>query len=306
MTISGTLTASAIAPTFIDVADGIRIAVRVTGPPGVDPESVEADGVDPDSVDPGSVDLDSVDPERARAAARPVLMVHGLGSNGWSNWERTGWVRALAGPHPRRLLLVDLRGHGDSGAPRNWAGVADRGALATLLDDLRIVLDTLAPGEPVDAVGYSLGARLLTELTAALPVGRIARVVVGGMADQPLLQHIDMAALGAAVRDGTGAAGMDLETARILHTISVLPGNDVAALSELVGLLQQDPATAHRPPPPTVPTLVAVGTQDPIFDRARWWAGSLPAGRFVEIPGRHHISAVPSRVFRDASVAFLS
>ena len=32
---------------------------------------------------------------------------------------------------------------------------------------------------------------------------------------------------------------------------------------------------------------------------------SLPDGRFVEIPGRNHVSAVPSRVFRDAAVDFL-
>ena len=52
----------------------------------------------------------------ADAGLRPVLLIHGFSSSSKLNWEDTGWISALleAG---RRVITVDLPGHGRSGAP---------------------------------------------------------------------------------------------------------------------------------------------------------------------------------------------
>ena len=52
------------------------------------------------------------------AGLRPVLLIHGFSSSSKLNWEDTGWLAAFleAG---RRVITVDLPGHGRSGAPED-------------------------------------------------------------------------------------------------------------------------------------------------------------------------------------------
>jgi pimeloyl-ACP methyl ester carboxylesterase len=69
--------------------------------------------------------------------------------------------------------------------------------------------------------------------------------------------------------------------------------------------LNSDPDTARRAPDPQIPTLIAVGTDDPLHDRAQTWASELPAAEFISIPGRNHVSTVPSTIFRTAAAEFL-
>lgn len=224
-----------------------------------------------------------------------VILVHGLGSDAYTNWLQAGWVRALrlAG---RRLISFDLRGHGGSESPHD----PDRYRLALMVGDLQAVLPD---EEPIDAIGYSLGARLLLEFAAHDP-HPIRRLVVGGSAGQPQMQGIDLDKIDAAV--GGGPVPAEPETARIARTIMALPGNDPLALAALARGLSSDPDTARRTPDPQIPTLLAVGTDDPLHDRAQLWASELPAAEFVSIPGRNHVSAVPSGVFRSAAVEFVN
>ena len=54
----------------------------------------------------------------ADAGLRPVLLVHGFSSSSKLNWEDTFWVAALLDAC-RRVITVDLTGHGSSGAPED-------------------------------------------------------------------------------------------------------------------------------------------------------------------------------------------
>ncbi len=229
----------------------------------------------------------------------PVVLVHGLGSDAFVNWTRSGWVRALRAAG-RPLVALDLRGHGSSGAPHDPAAYR----LSLLVADLAAVLAETVAGREMDAVGYSLGSRVLLEYAArpAAPAP-LRRLVLGGSAGQPLLQDMDPDAVELAV--GGGPTPTDPETARIARTVAALPTNDERALAALVRGLHDDPDAHRRAPDPTVPTLLAVGTDDPLHDRAHAWAAALPDARFVSLPGRNHVSAVPSGVFRTAAVEFL-
>ena len=97
------------------------------------------------------------------AGLRPVLLLHGFSSSAKLNWEDTGWLAALleAG---RRVITVDLPGHGRSGAPEDMDSYSPSRIRADLL---QIAFDAgarpLRDGDPasgLDVIGYSLGSRL--------------------------------------------------------------------------------------------------------------------------------------------------
>jgi len=77
----------------------------------------------------------------------PVVLVHGWGGSFETTWRRSGFTELLADAG-RPVIGVDLLGHGEAPKPHDSAAYAD-------LTD-RVV--GALPDEPVDAVGFSLGA----------------------------------------------------------------------------------------------------------------------------------------------------
>jgi pimeloyl-ACP methyl ester carboxylesterase len=237
------------------------------------------------------VDTYPGDPDRP-----PILLVHGLGSDAATNWLAAGWVRALRASD-RELITLDLRGHGRSGAPHDPA----RYGVMTLVDDVRLALRGV--DGPFDAVGYSLGARLVLEY-AAVRDQPIRRLVIGGSAGQPQMQNLDVDGIDAAIAGGPPP--VDPESARVARVVTALPSNDPLALAALVRAFGSDPVAARPTPDPVVPTLIAVGDADQWHERARAWVADLPRATFLSLPGRTHVSAVPSGLFRAAAAEFLS
>jgi pimeloyl-ACP methyl ester carboxylesterase len=101
-----------------------------------------------------------------------VALVHGFASSFAHGWEHNGWTDLLADAG-RKVVRVDLPGHGQSPPTTDPAAFADvQGTLA----------EAIAPHAPVDAVGFSTGARLLLGLAADGP-GRLRKLVVIGVGD---------------------------------------------------------------------------------------------------------------------------
>jgi pimeloyl-ACP methyl ester carboxylesterase len=88
----------------------------------------------------------------------PVLLVHGNGAH--AHWWDPLVPRLARG---RRLIALDLRGHGESDRPRE---IAYR--LPDYERDFLAVLDALAPG-PVPIIAHSMGARAALWLAARRP-----------------------------------------------------------------------------------------------------------------------------------------
>ncbi|WP_246848556.1 alpha/beta fold hydrolase [Pseudarthrobacter sp. NIBRBAC000502772] len=139
------------------------------------------------------------------AGLRPVLLLHGFSSSSKLNWHDTGWVAALleAG---RRVITVDLPGHGRSGAPEDMDSYSPSRIRADLL---QIAFDAgvrpLHDGDPtsgVDVVGYSLGARLAWEFGATQPE-IVHRLVLGGPNIADPLAAFDLIAAQNYLADGT-------------------------------------------------------------------------------------------------------
>ncbi len=237
------------------------------------------------------------------AGAPTVLLVHGFASDRRSNWVRTRWVSTLVDAG-FRVIAPDLRGHGDSARPRNLAAYA----LPAFREDLTAVLDAEAPakGATVHLVGYSLGARLVHDYAQAHPE-RVRSITMGGPPIDGSFAGFDLAAATSA-RHGSGKA-LNAETARYLGMASSA-GNDPEALLRLAEAVRRR-AFGPRSFQPRAgaaehPLFIVAGDDDPVHEGARMLAEQLSGARFLGLPGRDHVSAVTSRVFRTAVVEFLS
>jgi pimeloyl-ACP methyl ester carboxylesterase len=236
--------------------------------------------------------------------APAVLLVHGFASDRRSNWVRTRWVSTLADAG-FRVIAPDLRGHGESGRPRSLAAYG----LSAFRDDLTAVLDAEAPGESVHLIGYSLGARLVHDY-AQTHAERVRSVTMGGPPVDGSFAGFDLAAARsaaartAASTTAAGSQALNGETARYVGMASSA-GNDPEALLRLAEAVRR---RAFRPRVGAVahPLFIVAGEDDPVHDGSRMLAAELPGARFLGLPGRDHVSAVTSRVFRAAVAAFLA
>lgn len=243
------------------------------------------------------------------AALRPVLLLHGFSSSSRLNWEDTGWVSALlqAG---RRVITVDLPGHGKSGAPEDRDSYSPSRIRADLLQAaFDAGVRPLHEGDPssgLDIIGYSLGSRLAWEFGATQPE-IVHRLVLGGPNTADPLAEFDLRAAQDYLADGTPIA--DESTARLLKMALLLPTNNIFALLSLVEAIKAEPYDATEAVP-HVPMLLVAGDQDERI-------GSLPklaelgqgAGSLAEqlvLPGRNHTNAVTSRAFKQAAIDFLA
>jgi pimeloyl-ACP methyl ester carboxylesterase len=242
------------------------------------------------------------------AGLRPVLLIHGFSSSSKLNWEDTGWLAAFleAG---RRVITVDLPGHGRSGAPEDLDSYTPSRIRADLL---QIVFDAgvrpVDEGDPasgVDVVGYSLGSRLAWEFGATQPE-LVHRMVLGGPNIADPLAAFDLIGAQRYLADGTPIA--DESTAGLLKMAMLLPSNNIFALLSLVEAIKAepfDPAEAV----PHMPMLLVAGDKD---ERATTMSQlaelGLRAGSMAEqlvLPGRNHSNAITSRAFKQGAISFL-
>ena len=227
---------------------------------------------------------------RSAGTGRPVVLLHGLASRASQDWPAPAWEDAFAG---RPLVRVDLPAHGESPA----CGVLPTTGVVDLLAQ---AVAAVAPGEEIDLLGYSLGARLAWAL-AAHPALAVRRVALGGLSPMEPFTMLDLPAARAAAAGGPAPA--DPITGMILG-MTTLPGNRPEALLDLIeGLASEpfDPALGA----PTQPVLLLGGTDDPMAQGIDVLAAAVPDSRVVRVPGEH-LAALHAPEFRAAVVAFLA
>ena len=102
-------------------------------------------------------------------ALPPVVLVHGFGTSSRRTWGSLGWIDLLT-EAGRDVHAPDLLGHGAAPKPHEPSAYADlEGWLAGQL-----------PEAPVDAIGFSLGARLLLGVASQQP-SHFRRLVIAGV-----------------------------------------------------------------------------------------------------------------------------
>lgn len=247
--------------------------------------------------------------QRGGATGGPaVVLVHGWGSDGRSDWQDTGWVTGMerAG---FAVLVPDLPGHGES-ADVSVPGRAEPAAWAAgaILADLERLGATAFA-----AVGFAEGCLVAGHLAVRAPDrpgaasggrrstgARLRRLVLVGWDDRAGLPH-----------GGEVAAALRDPSARLWHPEA----------AEAMGWARRDrrhhlptladwaeraawPAAARLGALRT-PVLLAVGTDDPHRARAPRMARLFHDGRLVTVPGDQRGALGAGRLV-DAVAAFLS
>lgn len=219
--------------------------------------------------------------------APPVVLVHGFGTSNELTWVHNGWVDLLA-DEGREVIGVDLLGHGTAPKPHDPDAYADLGER---------VRDALPDG-PVDAVGFSMGAKTLLRVAAAEP-HRFRSLVVAGVGAN-LFTAADRTALVEAIRTGDDGGNPHL---RYFAGLAELPGNDrealAACMSRDTDLLDADSLAAVE-----LPVLVVLGDQDMVAP-ATPLLDALPDATYVELPRTDHAKTPKSFAFIDAALDFL-
>lgn len=224
---------------------------------------------------------------------RPIILIHGLFSNADTNWIRFGHAAKVAALG-HRVIMPDLRAHGQSGAPHDPA-LYPKDVLA---DDQFALIDHLGL-EDFDLGGYSLGARTTMRMLAR--GARPGRVVLSGMGLSGLLgtsrradhfRHI-LTNLGSFAR---GTPEWNAEA--FLKTTK----GDPKALLNILDTFTDTPEEVIRAV--AAPALVLCGEEDRDNGSAPDLAAALPNATLVEVPGGH-MSAVVKPELGDALAAWL-
>lgn len=229
----------------------------------------------------------------------PLVLLHGFtGSAGsWST------VRELLEPG-RRVVAVDLPGHGRSSAPPS----ASRYALPRLADDVARLLDALAL-ERVALLGYSLGGRAALHF-ALRHADRLTALVLEsaspGIADEgERTQRVasDEALAESLEREGITAFVDRWEALPLWESQRALPAPVRAALrarrlaGDARGLANSlrgagagaEPSVAGELKALRVPTLVVAGSLDTKYVAiGHELAGAIPGARLAVVEGAGH------------------
>jgi pimeloyl-ACP methyl ester carboxylesterase len=228
--------------------------------------------------------------EMGDAAARPVILIHGLFSNAFTNWVRYGHAAKLAA-RGRRVIMPDLRAHGDSAKPHDPSGFSHD----ILADDMLALVAHLGlTAGGYDLGGYSLGAR--TTARMLVRGAKPGKAMLAGMGLEGLLELANRADFFRKVLEGAGThekysplwmAEAFLKTTKgdpqsLLLLLDHFPSIPRTALIEL-----------------DMPILVLTGDEDQDNGSARALADALPNAAFVEVPG-NHMSAVTNGALGDA------
>lgn len=224
-----------------------------------------------------------------------VALVHGWGGSFATTWQSCGFT-ALLEDAGKDVIGIDLLGHGEAPKPH------DPDAYADLTDR---ILEAL-PDEPVDAIGFSLGA--ITLLRAAIDhPERFSRLVLAGVGANVLdrtssgVEEV-IAGLEKAIA-GESTDGLDNQP-RLFVQYAQQPGNDIEALTAVM----KRPAAADLQPEEiatvTCPVLVVVGDRDFVHP-ADQFAECFPDGRLVVLPGVDHFATTEAFGFFDAALEFV-
>ena len=208
----------------------------------------------------------------------PVVLIHGFGET-LECWETAGVNQALT-PH-FRVIVLDVRGHGQSGKPHDPRSYGP--SLAT--DVVRLLHQVGATKAHI--VGYSLGALIALEIAAHHQESALS-VVLGGAGWIAPEALEDLREQADALENGGGPSRNRDEIralASLLRGLQVLGDDDVRRIS--------------------VPIAALVGANDRFLSDVRRLSNALPGVHVVVIPEASHATALDDPAFAEALLAFL-
>ena len=231
---------------------------------------------------------------RETGQGRPLVLIHGYFSNAFVNWIRYGHAATIAAAG-FRVIMPDLRAHGDSDKPHDPAAYKPD----VLADDGFDLVAHLGLTD-YDLAGYSLGGRTAVRMLARGAKPR--RAVLCGMGLDGILdtqgrggyfRHV-LTHLGSFPRGSS-----EWMTEAFLKTT----GGDPEALLLILNTF----ADTNREALAAIglPVLVVTGSEDDDNGSGAALADAIPGARYVEVPG-NHMSAVTKPDLGRAIADFLA
>lgn len=225
---------------------------------------------------------------------RDLVLIHGYFSNAFTNWIRYGHAAQIAA-RGFRVIMPDLRGHGDSGKPHDAASYPPDALMAdglALIEQLGLT--------DYDLGGYSLGARTVVRMLANGATPR--RVILSGMGLEGLLHTSGRGSYFRHVLTNLGSferGTPEWMTEAFLKTTKGDPQALLRILDTFVDTSRE--AIAAIAPP----LLVVSGEDDDDNGSSQAVADLVQQGRFVSIPG-NHMSAVMRKELGEAIADFIA
>jgi pimeloyl-ACP methyl ester carboxylesterase len=217
----------------------------------------------------------------------PVMLVHGFPLN------RTIWYPLIPFLEGKaRLILPDLRGHGQSPAPEGTY------SMRLLAEDLHSLLDSLNI-EKVILGGHSMGGYASLAFAQAYPhrLAGLAMIASQAAADNPerranrekTAEEIHRRGLKPLAQRMAPALTCRAELVEPVRKM-ILKSNPKAMISALRGMAER-PDAIEWLAEITVPTVVIAGSEDRLVspERGKLMAQLLGRGWLVELPGAAHL-----------------
>ncbi|MEP9401502.1 alpha/beta fold hydrolase [Sphingomonas silueang] len=224
---------------------------------------------------------------------RPTILIHGYFSDARTNWIRYGHAAKVAALG-RRVIMPDLRAHGQSARPHDAAAYPPD---ALALDGMALLAHLGLTD--YDLGGYSLGARTVVRM---LTMGAAPdKVVLSGMGLEGLLDTGARAAHFRRILTGLGSFARGTPEWMAEAFLKTTGGDPVALLGILDTFVDTTRAELAAI---TQPVLVLAGEEDDDNGSHAALAELLPDARLAEVPGGH-MSAVTKRELGEAIAAFL-
>ncbi len=227
---------------------------------------------------------------------KAVILLHGLFSDAQMNWIKFGHAERIAS-EGFRVIMPDLRAHGQSGTPHDPANYpAD-----ILVRDLRELIAHLGL-ETFDLGGFSLGARTTIDAVSHGVTPR--RAILAGTGVDVLTNWERRCRFFVEAIDRFDEARRgDPHWLSIQFMRTMKIDREAAAL--LLKALGDHPSPKEALAAFTMPTLVVCGSEDHDNGSASELAAALPNARFEEIPGTH-MSSVTKPELGEKIAAFLA
>ncbi|MET0372321.1 MAG: alpha/beta fold hydrolase [Sphingobium sp.] len=225
---------------------------------------------------------------------RDVVLIHGYFSNAFTNWMRYGHAARLA-EAGFRVIMPDLRGHGESGKPQEASAYPPD----ALMRDGMALVEQLGLTD-YDLGGYSLGARTAVRMLVNGAAPR--RVVLAGMGLEGLVDAHGKGGYYRNVLNNPGSFERGTSEWMTEAFLKTTKGDPVAMLHILGTFVDTSAAEIAAI---AQPTEVICGADDKDNGVAAALADMLPDGRYVEIPG-NHMNAVTRKELGLAIAGFLA
>jgi pimeloyl-ACP methyl ester carboxylesterase len=223
---------------------------------------------------------------------RPLILIHGYLSNAVSMASNGSPDRIAARGH--RVIMPDLRGHGDSAKPHEAAAYPPD----VLADDGLALIEHLGLTD-YDLAGYSLGGRTVVRLLARGATPR--RAVVGGQGLEAIIHTVGRGGHFRRALENFGTFEPGSQEQALADWVKSSGGDPVALIRVLDTFVDTPLAALARV---SVPTLVLTGADDGHNDTADALAGALADGKYVMLPG-NHFTATTTPLFVTAITDFL-